>query len=331
MNGFDIRRRVVFKAGFAAAIVAGGIPAAWAQAQTLTLRLSHPIGKQTAHHHGAEHFAKRVGELTKGQVKVEVYPDAVLGSEAKVLEGLQTGTIDMTMSTLWTNVVVAGKVFDLPFLFRDFEHWKAATHGKAGQMAAESATGTNVKVLGYWYAGSRNIYGSKAIQSARDLAGLKIRTLQAPAYLELFKAVKAIPTPIAWPETYLALQQKTVDQAEAPFESMHDAKQYEVAKFGAHSKHAVGTAAFLVSEPRWNAWPENVRQAIITAEKEAFEVHAKRFAENEKNVVGQLQAKGFTFTQFDATEMRNIAVKEVYPRLVVDDLPKRILEEIRKL
>ncbi len=328
MNSFNARRRVVFKAGLAAAMVAGGLPA---RAQSLTLRLSHPIGKQTAHHVGAEHFAKRVGELTKGQAKVEVYPDALLGSEAKVLEGLQTGTIDMTMSTLWTNVVTAGKVFDLPFLFRDFDHWKAIMHGKPGNMAVEAAKGSNVRVAGYWFAGSRNIYGSKRVQNAKDLAGLKIRTLQAPAYVELFKAVKAIPTPIAWPETYLALQQKTVDQAEAPFESMYDAKQYEVAKFGAHSKHAIGTAAFLISEPRWNAYPEPVRQAILTAQNEAFEVHAKKFAENEKAVVGLLEAKGFTFTNFDSSEMRTIAVRDVYPRVIVDDLPKRILEEARKI
>ncbi len=329
MENFIVGRRIVFKAGLAAAAVCSGILPA--QAQTMTLRLSHPIGKQTAHHFGAEHFAKRVGELTNGQVKVEVYADGLLGSEAKVLEGLQTGTIDMTMSTLWTNVVVNGKVFDLPFLFRDFEHWKAATQGKPGQLAADSAKGTNIKVIGYWFAGSRNIYGSKKIQNMHDLAGLKLRTMQVPALIEVFKAVKAIPTPIAWPETYLALQQKTVDGAEAPFESMHDAKQYEVAKFGTHSKHAIGTAAFLVSEPKWNSWPEPVRQAILTAQKEAFEVHAKRFAENEAKVIGQLEARGFTFTPFDATEMRAIAVRDVYPRLVVDELPKTILAEIRKL
>lgn len=329
MESFITKRRAVFKAGLAVALLGGGVSSAFAA--EMTIRLSHPIGKQTAHHTGAEFFAQRVGELTKGQVKVEVYADGALGSEAKVLEGLQTGTIDMTMTTLWTNVVVNGKAFDLPFLFRDFEHWKAATQGKPGQLAADSAKGTGVKVIGYWFAGSRNIYGSKQIKNMRDLAGLKIRTLQVPAYLELFKAAKAIPTPIAWPETYLALQQKTVDQAEAPFESMYDAKQYEVAKFGTHSKHAIGTAAFLVSETKWSAYPESVRQAILTAQKEAFEVHAKKFAENEVRVIGQLEAKGFVFTQFDSTELRAIAVKDVYPRLIVDEAPKAILAEIRKL
>jgi TRAP-type transport system periplasmic protein len=328
MSSIDARRRVVFKAGFAATMVGAGLPAL---AQNVVLRLSHPIGKQTAHQVGAEYFARRVSEISKGQAKVEVYPDGQLGSEAKVLEGLQTGTIDMTMSTLWTNVVTAGKVFDLPFLFRDFAQWKAIMHGKPGDMAAEAAKGTNVRVAGYWYAGSRNIYGSRRVQNMHDLAGLKIRTLQAPAYVELFKAVKAIPTPIAWPETYLALQQKTVDEAEAPFESMYDANQYEVAKFGAHSKHAFGTAAFLVSEPRWNAYPEPVRQAIVAAQKEAFEVHAKKFVENEAKVVGLLEAKGFTFSPFDSTEMRAIVVKDVYPKLVVDPLAKRILEEAHRV
>jgi len=300
-------------------------------AQELTLRLSHPQPKESARGYGAEFFARRMSELTNGKVKVEVFPDAELGSEAKTLAGMQTGSIDFGIISEWTNVVKAGRVFDLPFLFRDFDHWKAAVEGAPGQMAADAAKGTGVKVMGYWISGWRNIYGSKAIKESKDLAGVKIRTQPIASYVDLFKAVKAIPTPIAWGETYLALQQGTVDIAESAFEAMYNAKQYEVAKFASNSRHAISTAAFLISESRWASLPENIQRAVVTAQKEANEAQAKKFSENDTAVIGKLAAAGVKFSEFNSGEMHKIAVDQVYPKVVVEELDKKILAEIQKL
>ncbi len=308
-----------------------GISSTGAFAQEITLRLSHPLGTSTARHHGAEVFAERVSELTSGKVKVEVFPNAQLGSETQTLEGLQTGTIDLGIISVWANVVQPGRVFDLPFLFRDYDHWKAAVDGKPGQLAIDAAEGTGLEVLGFWMSGWRNIYGSQEIKTSADLSGIKIRTQQSPAFVQLFQAVGAIPTPISWTETYLALQQGTVDASETALESMFDAKQYEVAQHVSLSNHAISTAAFLVSSAKWDTLPEDVQQAIITAQKEANDAQIIKYNENDAAVIGKLEAEGVTVHEFDATEMRRIAQEEVFPQIVVEEIDKEILAEIQKL
>lgn len=326
------RRRIVRAAGLGVAVMlagVGGTPA-FAQEQII-LRLSHAIGKNTPRQHAAELFARRMDELTNGQVKVEIYSDAELGSEAKTLEGLQTGTIDLGVIAIYANVVTAAKVFELPFLFRDYNHWSAVMNGEPGKKAAQAAEGTGMRALGYWFGGWRDMYGNKEIREMKDLAGLKIRTQQTPAYVELFKAAGAIPTPIAWTETYMALQQGTVDSAETAFSSMFDQKQYEVTKFGTVSNHAAATTAFLVSDAKWNSLPENVREAMMTAEEEAAKLQDGEVLATDPKVIEELKGHGMTFVDFDTTELRKIAREKVYPTVVVDDLQKELLAAVEAL
>ena len=177
---------------------------------------------------GAQQLRKRANELTGGQVTIRLFPNAGLGSEQQALEGMQAGTVDMGYITVYTNAVKLGVVLDLPFLFRDFAHWKKAVDGNAGRTIAEAAPAAGVRVLAWHIGGWRDVYGSKPLRTVDDFKGLKLRTQQAVAIVEFFKAIGAIPTPVAWPETYLALQQRTVDAAETALWAMFDAKQYEV-------------------------------------------------------------------------------------------------------
>jgi tripartite ATP-independent transporter DctP family solute receptor len=329
---FITRRRVLQAAALSSTLLGGlaGAPLAFGQ-ENIVLRLSHALGKDSPRQHSAELFAKRMGELTNGQVKVEIYSDAELGSEAKSLEGLQTGTIDFGIIAIFPNVVQSAKVLELPFLFRDFNHWKASIHGTPGKRVAESSKGTGLRVLGYQFGGWRDMYGNKEVRGMKDLVGLKIRTQQTPAYVNLFKAAGAIPTPIAWTETYMALQQGTVDAAETLFSSMVDQKQYEVSKFGTVSNHAVTTVAFIVSEAKWASLPEKVRQAIVTAEKDASTLHDTEVLATDPKVIDVMKSRGMTIVDFDTTEMRKLAREKVYPGVVVDGLQKEILAAVEAL
>ena len=204
---------------------------------------------------GAQHFVKRMSELTGGQVTVRLFPNSGLGSEQQALEGMQAGTVDMGLITVYTNAVKVGVVLDLPFLFRDVAHWKKSVDGPPGRAIAETAPAAGVRILAWYLGGWRDVYGSKPMRSVDDFKGLKIRTQQAVALVEFFKAIGAIPTPIAWPETYLALQQKTVDAAETALWAMYDAKQYEVAKFAVETHHSQSNIPVMISEQRWKTLP----------------------------------------------------------------------------
>jgi tripartite ATP-independent transporter DctP family solute receptor len=296
-----------------------------------TLRLAHGLKPTHSLGRSCELLAKRVSELTGGETTIQVYHEGVLGSEGQVAEALQTGTLDMGAIVLFTNAVKLGSVFDIPYLFRDAPHWKRAVEGKPGAMVAETAPAVGLRILGFWIAGWRDIYGSRPINGLADLKGLKIRTLQSRVYVELFKAFGAIPTPIAWPEVYLALLQKTVDAGETALTSMYDAKHYEVAKHVSLTHHALSTNALLVSEQRWKTLSERTRQALVQAEREVREFQHVEYLKDDTNTHQLLRDRGLSFTTPDPTPFRELARSQVYPLVVTDATQKALLDEITKL
>jgi tripartite ATP-independent transporter DctP family solute receptor len=244
---------------------------------------------------------------------------------------MQAGTVDMGLITVFTNAVKVGVVLDLPFLFRDVAHWKKSVEGPPGRAIAETAPAAGVRILAWYLGGWRDVYGSRAIKSVDDFKGLKIRTQQAVALVEFFKAVGAIPTPIAWPETYLALQQKTVDAAETALWAMYDAKQYEVAKFAVETHHAQSNIPVMMSEQKWKTLSPEIQQALVKAAMESADVQQKAYQQEADAMVAKLKEKGITFTTPDLAPFRDVAKKAVHQKLVTDPAQKTILAEIEKL
>jgi len=303
-----------------------------AQSKTpITLRLTWNTSLDNHIGRGAQHFAKRANELTGGQVTIRLFPNAGLGSEQQALEGMQAGTVDMGYITVYTNAVKLGVVLDLPFLFRDFAHWKKAIEGAPGRTIAEAAPAAGVRVLAWHIGGWRDVYGSKPLRTPDDFKGLKIRTQQAVAIVEFFKAIGAIPTPVAWPETYLALQQRTVDAAETALWAMFDAKQYEVAKYAVETHHAQSNIPCLVSEQKWKSLAPDIQQAILAAAREAAEVQHKAYQDEAAGIVAKLKERGIVFTTPDLSPFRDVAKRAVHQKLVTDPAQKAILDEIEKL
>ena len=297
----------------------------------ITLRLTWTTSLDTHVGKGATHFVNRMKELTNGQVNVLLFPNSGLGSEQQALEGMQAGTVDMGLITVFTNAVKVGVVLDLPFLFRDVTHWKKSVEGAPGRAIAETAPAAGVRILAWYLGGWRDVYGSKAIRGVDDFKGLKIRTQQAVALVEFFKAVGAIPTPIAWPEVYLALQQKTVDAAETALWAMYDAKQYEVAKFAVETHHAQSNIPVMMSEQKWKTLSPEIQQALVKAAIESADVQQKAYQQEADAMVAKLKEKGITFTTPDLAPFRDVAKKAVHQKLVTDPAQKTILAEIEKL
>lgn len=297
------------------------------------LNLKYAISTSIDSHQGRGmvFFATRVKELTNGQVTIQMFPDAKLASEAQALEGMQTGTIDMGAVTLYAYAVKLGAVFDLPFLFRDFNHWVRTVDGKPGQMVAEAAPAVGLRILGFQSGGWRDVYGSKPMVTLADFKGVKIRCMQIPTFVELFKALGAIPTPMAWPEIYMGLQQKTVDAAETALPAMYDAKHYEVAKFAAPTHHAMSNMAVLVSEQRWKTLSPDVQQALMRAAKEANQFQRQEYLKDAETIVKLLKEKGVTFTTPDNASFQEVTKSQVYPKVVREPEQKALLEEVLKI
>ncbi|WP_455596710.1 DctP family TRAP transporter solute-binding subunit, partial [Cloacibacillus porcorum] len=159
-------------------------------------------------------FAKDVDAGSKGKIKVELYPNAQLGGDRELCEGVQMGTIQMAIPS---TSALAGfdkriQVLDLPYLFTTRKAAFDAVDGELGQKLNAYLSKKGFEVLGYQENGFRHVTNSKRpIKTPADLKGLKIRTMENPMHIAFFKELGANPTPMSWGELYTALQQGTVD------------------------------------------------------------------------------------------------------------------------
>jgi tripartite ATP-independent transporter DctP family solute receptor len=296
-----------------------------ADAQNITLRINHGISGDSYEGRSMDAFAKRVGELTNGQATVRVFHNAALGDDEQAVAEVQAGTLDMEVTSNYENADTAGTVFDLPFLFADEAMWVRAVKGDAGKIVKDAANGKGFLILSFWMGGWRDVYGNRPINSMDDFKNLKIRTIQLKSYVQLFRKIGAIPTPIAFGEVYLALQQHTVDAAETDLQSMYAAKHYEVTTTVAMTNHGLSTEALMISEKVWNGLPQNVRGALEQAANDIADYDLKEYDAGNNKIQQLLHSKGLTITHPDTAPIRAIG-KALYPSLLTDDAQRKVLQ-----
>ena len=197
-------------------------------------RFAHTIGFGDAQTLAAEEFAKKVAQKTGNAVQIDLFPAGQLGNDPKVMEGVKLGTIDMGMTgnPFFTSFSPELNVFDLPYLFRDFDHVYKVLDGPIGAEMRLHLEKHGFKVLGGLEIGFRNVTNNKRpIKTPDDLKGLKLRTTPNPAHLQAFRLLGADPVPMPFTEVYLALKTGAVDGQENPIAHIYASKFHEVQKY----------------------------------------------------------------------------------------------------
>lgn len=284
-------------------------------AQTIVLKAGHNGPTDFPYHKGLEFFAKKVEEKTNGQVKVEIYPNAQLGDQRQMIEGLQLGTLDIciTATADLAQFVPETDVLNLPFIFRDLQHSYKVADGAIGEKLAKLVEQKgNVKVLGWWSAGVRSVFDSeKPITKPEDLKGMKIRTMPNKTDVDSFNALGAIATPIPYSELYTALQQGVVKAAENDPMSYYQMKFYEVCKYYSLTEHYIngGNRPLLISLKTWDKLNDSHKQAIQEAAKEATDYERKVFEDESQRYMKKLEEVGVKINTVDKEPFRNAMVK----------------------
>ncbi len=258
-------------------------------------------------------FAKCLAAQSSNRIKLTMYQNATLGSDAEALELLQTGALDFTETTLTSTVLPDAAAFDLPYMFSTVEAWEKAVDGAPGDQIKQEALAKGMKILSFDEGGWREVYGNKDVKSISDFKGLKIRTLQTPVYVAFFKALGAVPSPLAFTEVYLALQQHTLDAAETALPSMFGAKQYEVSKYVIVTNHAMSTVPWVMSTKAWNSLPADLQSVVVACDKTRSEMQRTNQNESQKNMQQQLTAKGMTYVTIPLAPLQELAKSKVYP------------------
>ncbi len=213
-------------------------------------------------------FKKYVEEKSNGQIEVQLYPNAQLGGDRELIEGVQLGTLEMAIPA---TSVMAGfdkrfQVFDLPFLFTSEAMAYRVLDGELGQKLNEILPPLGMINLGYGENGFRHVSNNKGpIRTPKDMESLKIRTMENPLHVTFFKRMGANPTPISFGELYTALQQKTVDAQENPIALVYNSKFYEVQKFYSLTGHVYSATMLLMNKPFFDRLPAELQEIVSTA------------------------------------------------------------------
>lgn len=315
-----------------ATAVAFAIPL-YAQAQEFKLKLGHVAPTDEPYHMAAEKFAELVKQNTGGAVQIQIFPNSLLGGQRELLEGLQLGSVDITLTTaaVLSGFLPKTQVIELPFMFRDREHVYKVVDGPLAKEIYDGDEKKKMKVIDTWENGFRNITNNvRAIEKPDDMKGVKIRVMENKMYIEMFKALGANPTPMARGELFTGLQTKVVDGQENPLGQIYTSRFYEVQKYVTLSGHTYSPETVVFSLATWKKLPPQHQEAILKASAEAKKYNRELSAKMDKEYVGKLKEKGMTVTALTPQQILPFQEKmtPVWDQFA-DKIGKDLIQKIR--
>ena len=265
------------------------------------LKWAHVYEQGSSYHKWATWAAEQVAERTEGRVTINVFPASQLGNESDINEGLTIGSVDM----IYTGPNFAERdygpiaISDYPFMLKDYDHWKAYRDSDLFQdLSAGYKEATGHTVMGITWYGYRHVTSNFPITEPADMEGLKIRVPDSPVMVMFPNAVGANPTPIAFAEVYLALQQGVVDAQENPLPTIQFKKFYEVQSNINLTGHIGNSLIVIVSE---SAMGQIGEDAAIVEEviKEAVAQCADEINQSEQDLVQWFKDEGIQVNEVD--------------------------------
>jgi len=272
------------------------LPAAMTQSPII-IKFSHVVASDTPKGRAADFFAKRAAELTKGRVKVEVYPNSQLYKDKEEMEALQLGSVQMlapSLSKFAPLGVREFEVFDLPFIFDDYTDLHAVTNGPVGKKLLGKLQSRGITGLAFWDNGFKVMSANKPLKSVEDYKGLKMRIQSSKVLDAQMRAVGAMPQVMAFSETYQALQTGVVDGTENPPSNLYTQKMHEVQKHLSVTSRGYLGYAVVVNKKFWDGLPADIRAALDKAMAESTKVANDVALKDNQDALAKVKLAGKT-------------------------------------
>ncbi|GHC31495.1 periplasmic substrate-binding transporter [Gemmobacter nanjingensis] len=300
-----------------------------ATAKTFNLAFTPPLES----HYGdaGKAFKAKIEELSGGDIEIALKPAGALGGERDVIEGLQIGTVELTISSTGPigNFVPQVYALDFPFLFKDYASAHAVLDGEIGQEILADFEPAGLVGLAWAENGFRHITDSKhPIRTPDDLKGIKLRTMENEVHIAAFKALGAAPTPMSWTEVLTSLQQGTIDGQENPVPIITANNMWEIQKYASLTGHVYSPAAVVISKITWDELSPEEQGWMKEAAKAAAEASRATVAKNETAGVEKMIANGMeVVTDIDKAAFA-AAVQPVYDEYAPKYSPE-LIQRIR--
>jgi TRAP-type C4-dicarboxylate transport system substrate-binding protein len=262
-------------AGVAAGTALALVGAGTASAETITLNGASQFDENHAFTKSLRKFEELVKQYYQGpdQLEFVLHLNSELGLEkdyfAYMSQGISVDYAIVAPSHMSTFSPMA-PLMDMPFLFRDVDHWNKVMEADALKPIADDIyKKADVLIIGYAGGGTRNLITKKPVATIDDIAQMPIRVMGAPIQTQIFDAIKMAPTVIAYDEVYNAMQTGVIDAAENEAAGVEQMKFYEVGPYIDLTRHAITVRPLCFSGKTLRNLPEDLQAAIVKAGKEA--------------------------------------------------------------
>ena len=294
-------------------VAAGGVGAA-----DYTLKLAHNGPEQHPFQDGAIAFKENLEASSGGAIEVQIFPGEQLGSEEETSQMLKQGTLHCAVESAGGGLapfVPEADLFNLPFIFRDIDHFYRVVDGPIGDsVAGKVETALESEVLGWWFSGIRNAWNdTRPVMTPDDLKGLKIRVMGSPVLIDTFNALGAQATPMSFGEVYTSLQQGVIDGAETDHVDLLVENFYEVTKYVSLTGHMYLAAALVCSDKALSELSADLQAQVREAAASATEAQRAAMDKMAGDALTSLKEKGIEFNEVEIASFQ-AAVQSVYEK-----------------
>ncbi len=272
-------------------------------ADTIELKLGHPLAPTSSQHIYLQEWADKVYEASNGKYKITIYPSAQFGEAKELVESLSMGVYDVA----WCDCAVMDflvpeiNLLNMPFFFTNYDQLWEAVDGEVGTaMTGYMETGANIHPLSYFNLGCRQIFSNREpVTSLASIKNLKFRVPELDLWIKTFATLGMNPTPVAWSELYNALATKVVDGGCANWEYIAQQKFYSEAPYILESNHffQMGVPSFNLDF--WNSLSAEDQQMFTDTCAEAAAAQRKDVADKDAGYKEAILADGGTITPIE--------------------------------
>ncbi|MBP1933646.1 TRAP transporter substrate-binding protein [Ammoniphilus resinae] len=294
------------------------------------LKLGHVLSPESHYQAMANKLAELAAEKSNGTIKITIFPQSQLGGEVKMIQSARTGTLGMfiTAQAPLVNTIPEYGVFDLPYLFDSVDQANEVLAGPVGDKFLDMLPQHGMVGLGWLTALERNVFSSKSIRSVEDMSSLKVRVMQAPGYVKAYEALGAVPTPMAYSEVYLSLQQGVVDGGDTTPDQFIMDKFIEVAKYYNLTKVHNLPLLLIASKAQWDQLSPNQQKALQEAADEALAFNIEYYKKEYTDSLEKIKQAGVEVVETNVSSLKEQTMKAY--DAILKDIPdgQKNLEEI---
>ena len=253
-----------------------------------------------------DRFAEHVNAEMPDRWDFNVVTDGALGGEKETTEGVRLGSIQGALSTVanLTTWVPEGAVFDMPFVFRDQEHINKVVKGPIGEEFKSRYAEAGFKVLGFITYGARHVIAKEPIREPADVDGKKMRVLQSPLHIELWRSLGANPTPVPITEAYNALETGVVDYMDMTMSGYYALKLHEVVPHFSRTAHIYALGVMYVGMPFWDGLTDEEKEVFQSAADKAIPYFNRLAAAEQESSLQKAVDEGATVVEVDRSVWR---------------------------